>query len=157
MRKIRIICVGKNQEAYLRDGIRIYEKKLKRYCGLNWVFSKEASYGRGSEQQWLQEENKRLSKIINPDAFSIACCDRGQSLTSMALAEKFRVIANRGRSEIDFYIGGPFGLPKEVLDRSNMILSLSEMTFTHQMVRLILIEQIYRAFTIINNENYHHA
>ncbi len=157
MRKIRIICVGKHRDKYLLEGIKVYEKKLKRYCGFKWDFVKEANYARGSEETWLQDELKRLSKLLNPNAFTIACYDNGESLSSVQFAERFKSVANKGLSQIDFIIGGPFGLPEEILKRSNMILSFSAMTFTHQMVRLILSEQIYRAFTIIKNESYHHG
>ncbi|MBU2513022.1 23S rRNA (pseudouridine(1915)-N(3))-methyltransferase RlmH [bacterium] len=157
MRKIRVICVGKNQEKYIQEGIKSYEKKLRRYCNFKWDFVKEADYGKGSEVIWLQDEFKRLSKLLDPNAFTIACYDKGESLSSVQFAEKFKAIANNGYSRIDFIIGGPFGLPEEILKTSNMVLSISAMTFTHQMARLILSEQIYRAFTIINNESYHHA
>ena len=156
MRKVRIICVGKNQDAYLKNGISLYETKLKRYCKLNWEIVKESAYNRGSQQQWVEDESKRISKIFSSTNYTIACDEHGQTLTSIEVAECFRKAANRGFSQIDFVIGGAFGLAKGISESANLTLSLSPLTFTHQMVRLILIEQIYRTFTILNNEKYHH-
>lgn len=156
MRKIRVICVGKTQDAYLIEGIKIFEKKLKRFCSFSWVFIKEAAYKKGNKNLWLAEENDRLQKVADPGNFTIACDEKGQAHTSPKLAKLFQSIANSGHSQIDFIIGGAYGLPQEILQKANLKLSLSEMTFTHQMIRLLLIEQIYRAFTIINNIKYHH-
>lgn len=156
MRKIRIICVGKTQDTYLLEGIKIFEKKLKRFCSFSWVFIKEAAYKKGNKSQWLSEENERLLKTVDPRHFIVACDEKGHAHTSPKFAKLFQSIANSGHSHIDFIVGGAYGLPQEILQRANLKLSLSEMTFTHQMIRLLLIEQIYRAFTIINNIKYHH-
>ncbi len=157
MRKINIICVGRNQEAYLKEGIKIYEKKIKRYCTLNWYIVKEANYSNGSRKLWLNTEFSRLSKYVSTSNFSIACDEKGASLSSPDLAKLFKKTANSGYSQIDFFIGGAHGLPEKLNASVNQKLSISPMTFTHQMIRLILIEQVYRAFTIINNEKYHHG
>ncbi|MCG8337159.1 MAG: 23S rRNA (pseudouridine(1915)-N(3))-methyltransferase RlmH [Proteobacteria bacterium] len=156
MRKIRVVCIGKTQDAYLTEGIKIFEKKLKRFCSFSWVFVKEAAYKKGNKNNWLAEENDRLQKTLGPGHFTIACDEKGQTHTSPKLAGLFQSIANSGHSQIDFIIGGAYGLPQEILQKANLKLSLSEMTFTHQMIRLLLIEQIYRAFTILNNIKYHH-
>lgn len=156
MRKIRIICVGKNRDPYLKSGIELYEKKLKRYCKLDWEIIKEANYNRESQVQWVQEESTRLIRTISPKSFTIACDEHGASFSSTKLANQFGNAANKGFSQIDFVIGGAFGLSKDLSSKANLTLSLSPLTFTHQMVRLILIEQIYRVFTILNNEKYHH-
>ncbi len=156
MKKIRVVCVGKTRDAYLLEGIKLFEKKLKRFCSFSWVPVKEAAYQKGNKELWLSEENNRLQKALDPGNFIIACDEKGQAHTSRKFAGLFQSIANSGHSRIDFIIGGAFGLPQEILQKANLQLSLSEMTFTHQMIRLLLIEQIYRAFTIINNTKYHH-
>ena len=156
MRKINIICVGKSQEQYLREGIKSYEKKINRYCSLNWHVIKEANYSSGSRESWLESEYNRLSKFLSERSYSIACDEKGSLLSSRELAQLFSKTANSGFSQMDFFIGGAYGLPEKICMKVNQKLSFSPMTFTHQMVRLILIEQIYRAFTILNNENYHH-
>ncbi len=156
MRKIRILCIGKKQEPYLKSGVEIYEKKLKRYCRFELTPLKEADYGKGSIKQWHQKEWKEIQNKLNPQTYLIACDEKGTSLSSTRFAEKLESIANQGCSRIDFVIGGPYGLPQEVRNQSDMMLSVSPMTLTHQMVRLFLAEQIYRAFTIINGEKYHH-
>ena len=156
MRKIRVICVGKTQDAYLLEGIKVFEKKLKRFCSFSWIFIKEAAYKKGKKNQWLSEECTRLQKAIDSRNYIIACDEKGRSYTSPSLAKQFQSIANSGHSQIDFIIGGAYGLPEDILKKANLKLSLSDMTFTHQMIRLLLIEQIYRAFTINNNIKYHH-
>ncbi len=156
MRKIRIICVGKTQDAYLLDGLKVFEKKLKRFCSFSWIYIKESVYKKGNESQWLEDEQSRLGKVIVPGNFTIACDEKGKSHSSIQFAKLFQTIANSGHSQIDFIIGGAYGLPEKITKEANLKLSLSEMTFTHQMIRLLLIEQIYRAFTIIKNIKYHH-
>jgi 23S rRNA (pseudouridine1915-N3)-methyltransferase len=156
MRKIRIVCVGKLQDSFLKEGIQAYEKKMKRYCSFSWQIVKEANYGQGSKPLWLDSEFSRLSKCVSPRSFSISCDEAGDSLSSLQFADLFKKTANAGYSQIDFFIGGAHGLPDKLTHSTNRKISLSPMTFTHQMVRLILAEQIYRAFTIVNNEKYHH-
>jgi len=156
MRKIRIITVGKTQDKYIRDGVAVFEKKLKHYCELNLVVVKEANYANGSAQQWNQEEGQKLIKLMNPRHFTICCDEKGSSFDSIQLANAFQNWSNTGYSTLDFLIGGAFGFSDEVRSKANIVLSLSPMTLTHQMVRLFLIEQVYRAFTIIRNEKYHH-
>ena len=156
MRKIRFICVGKTQDAYIKEGIKAFEKKLKRFCIPSWVFVREADYKTGQRQQWMAEEAQRLSKVLIPRSYTIACDEKGDLFDSRKFADHLQSIANSGYSQIDFIIGGPFGLPETIVNSSRTVLSLSPLTFTHQMVRIILMEQVYRAFTIIRNIRYHH-
>lgn len=156
MRKIRIICVGKTQDSHLNEGLKIYENKLKRYCKLEWLIVKEANYSSGNKTNWLNTEAKNISKALSTKNFTIVCDEKGKQFSSTEFASKVSTLANQGISNIDFIIGGAFGLPKEIVLASQLKLSFSKMTFTHQMIRLILAEQIYRVFTIINNEKYHH-
>lgn len=156
MRKIRMLCVGKKQEPYLQSGIEVYQKKLKRYCQFEVVPLREANYGKGSARQWAEKEQKEIENQIQSQTFLIACDEKGTTLSSPQFAEKLSSIANQGYSKIDFIVGGPFGLPEGIKKRSDMMFSLSHLTLTHQMIRLFLAEQIYRAYTIIKGEKYHH-
>ena len=156
MRKIKIVCVGKNQKSYVSEGLVEYEKRLHRYCGFETVFVKETSYRSGSKKQWIDQEGKGLRKHISPNHFTIACDEKGTSVTSLELSKMFISWANSGYSQFVFLIGGAYGLSHEVKEAADFTLSLSPMTMTHQLVRLILAEQIYRAFTIINGGKYHH-
>jgi 23S rRNA (pseudouridine1915-N3)-methyltransferase len=156
MRKIRVLCVGRKQEPYLKSGIEAYLKKLQRYCEIEFKTVREATYSSGTSKQWHAKEWKEIQNHLHKSSFLIACDEKGSSLSSKAFARKLADISMQGFSSIDFVIGGPYGLPEEVKNRANFVLSLSPMTFTHQMFRLFLIEQIYRAFTILKGEKYHH-
>jgi len=157
MRKIRILCIGKNQKSYIEQGLLVYEKKIRRYCGFQTVFVKEASYRTKTKQHWVKEEGKSLIKHIVKDHYTIVCDEKGHAITSQDLSKKFISWANNGFSQFDFIIGGAFGLSSEVKSSADFVFSLSPMTMTHQLIRLLLAEQIYRAFTIINGEKYHHG
>lgn len=156
MRKIRILCVGRKLETYLQNGIARYEKKLRRYCNLEIKSLREADYGKGSIELWHQRELQEIQRHLQPRAFQVVCDETGAQLTSREFAATIGHAAGRGYSSIAFIVGGAFGLPAVIKEQSDMRLSLSKMTLTHQMARLFLVEQIYRAFTILNGENYHH-
>lgn len=152
-----MICIGKTKDRYLEEGLSLYKKRLKRYCKFQLVSLKEANYTSGNQEQWLAEEASHLEKGLGKDAIRIACDENGSSFSSKKFANTFVQWANRGYSQFDFIIGGPYGLADTIKTSANLVLSLSAMTLTHQMVRLLLTEQIYRAFTIINGEKYHNA
>jgi len=156
MRKVRVLCVGKKQEAYLKTGIEIYQKKLRRYCDFELLALREANYGKGSIKQWHKQEQEEITNKLRPQTYVIACDEGGKSLSSALFAKKLEGISNQGLSRIDFIVGGPYGLPPAVKNQADLILSFSSMTLTHQMIRLFLVEQIYRGFTILNGEKYHH-
>jgi len=156
MRKVRIICVGKNQDPYLKQGLALYEKKLNRYCHFEFISVKEASYRSGTKIKWLAEESERLLKHFSTDNYSIICDEKGKQFHSIEMANELINKSNHGFSKFDFFIGGPYGLSSEFKKQANLLFSFSAMTMTHQMFRLVLIEQIYRSFTIINREKYHH-
>lgn len=157
MRKVRILCVGKTQDSYIQEGVFIFEKRLKHYCDFQFQVVKEANYRTGTKQQCLEEEGKRLMKLINPSNFTVICDEHGKKMTSVQFAEGFTKWANQGFSQFDFVIGGAYGFSEEVKQSANLVLSFSPMTLTHQMFRLFLIEQIYRSFTIVKGEKYHHV
>jgi 23S rRNA (pseudouridine1915-N3)-methyltransferase len=156
VRKIRIICIGKTQEKYIKNGLEIFSQKVNHYCKLEWITVKEANYASGKIQQWQEHEAEKISKLIHHRNMTIFCDETGHEVSSVKLAGMFTNWSNKGYSGFDFFIGGAFGFSKEIKKKANFLLSLSQMTLTHQMIRLFLIEQIYRTFTIIRKEKYHH-
>lgn len=159
MVRITIYCVGKIKERYLSDGIGEYAKRLRRYCRLTFreVADEPAPDGasEAEEEKIRRTEGERLLGAIPPDAYVIALDLRGEMLDSVEFAGKLGQIALSGKSHIAFVIGGSLGLSDDVIARSDMRLCFSKMTFPHQLMRLILSEQIYRAFRILRNEPYH--
>lgn len=152
--KITIIAVGKLKEKYLKLGIQEYMKRLGAYANMEIIeVPDEKAPENMSEAE--QEEVKRkegeriLSKISPPDAFVISLEIMGQIITSEKFAEKIEQLMIYGKSKIVFVIGGSLGLSNEVSDRSDYALSFSKMTFPHQLMRLVLLEQIYRGFRIM--------
>ena len=157
--KISILTVGKIKEKYLRDAIAEYSKRLSRYCKLEIIeVADEKTPDNASEtveDSIRSKEGERLLKYIKDDAFVITLEIAGEQLTSEKFAEKINNLGIRGPSHIQFVIGGSIGLGKEILKRSDYALSFSKMTFPHQLMRVILLEQIYRSYRIISGEPYH--
>lgn len=156
---ISIISVGKIKEKYLKLGIEEFSKRLSKYSKLEFIeLDDEKCPENLSEKDILivkeKEGNKILSKIKN-NSYVIALAIDGKNLSSKELAEKISSLAVSGKSHITFVIGGSLGLSDDVLKRANYKLSFSKMTFPHQLMKLILLEQVYRAFRINNNEPYH--
>ncbi len=155
MYKIRFIWVGKTQEAYLKTGIQEYLSKLKHYVTIECLEIKPSDYSRGKQTQWIHRETELILKKLDPSETTIILDERGSQKTSVQLAQWLEELRTIQHSRVNFVIGGAFGLELSHFKKSHR-LSLSSMTYTHQMVRLILLEQVYRAFTIINRESYHH-
>ena len=155
MKSIRLIWVGKTQEPYLRSGINAYMKKLSHYIKIDSYEIKPAQYSSGTVKNWRQQETENMMKKIDTSELNIFLDQNGARQTSKGLAECFEKQISHGIYRANFFIGGAYGIDKSVLPSGIQYLSLSEMTFTHQMVRLFLLEQIYRAFTIIRGEPYH--
>lgn len=156
---IDIAAVGKIKEKYLTDGIKEYTKRLGRYCTLNIIEVEDEKAPEslsGKEMELAkQREGERLLSKIPSGAFVIALAIEGKQLSSEELSEKFSDIMVDGNSHVVFVIGGSLGLSQDVLSRSQMKLSFSKMTFPHQLMRVVLLEQVYRAFKIMKNEPYH--
>ena len=157
--RISIVCVGKIKEKYLKLGIDEFSKRLSKYCKLEVIeLDDEKAPENLSDKEMLmikyKEGNKILSKIKD-NSYVIALAIDGENLSSEELAETIDKLGVRGTSHIVFVIGGSLGLSDEVLRRANYKLSFSKMTFPHQLMRLILLEQIYRAYRINNGEPYH--
>ena len=157
--KITIVTVGKIKEKYLRDAIAEYTKRLSKYCKLEIVeVADEKTSDNASaaiEDGIRQKEGERILKNIADDAFVITLEIEGKLLDSVEFSKKMEQLAVQGKSHICFVIGGSIGLGQEVLKRSNYALSFSKMTFPHQLMRVILLEQIYRAYRIQMKEPYH--
>lgn len=157
--KISIITVGKIKEKYLKDAIAEYSKRLSKYCKLEIIeVADEKTPDHASEvveDQIRSKEAERILKHVKDDAFVITLEINGKQLTSEELAGKINTLGIQGHSHIIFIIGGSIGLGTEVLKKSNFALSFSKMTFPHQLMRVILLEQIYRSYRIINGEPYH--
>lgn len=159
MLKINIIAVGKLKEKYLREGIQEYSKRLSRFCDLNIieVADEQASESLSAAQE-LQVKKKEAERIIGKyktGTYVIALDPNGVKADSEGFASKLQDFFNSGISNITFVIGGSLGLDGDLTKQAGLKLSLSDMTFPHQLTRLILLEQIYRAFKIINGETYH--
>lgn len=157
--KITVITVGKLKEKYLRDAIAEYSKRLGRYCKLEILeVADEKTPDQASEtveESIREKEGERLMKYVKDDAFVITLEINGKQLSSEKLAEKINQLGIAGVSHICFIIGGSIGLSKSVMERSDYALSFSKMTFPHQLMRVILLEQIYRSYRIIQGEPYH--
>ena len=150
---IRIICVGKIKENNISKGIDEYLKRLNGYQKIEIVELKEGN--KMDITKTIKTEGEGILSNINSDDFVITLEIEGKMISSVELAEKIQNLLTYGKTKIDFIIGGSWGLSDEVKKRSNYALSFSKFTFPHQLMRLVLIEQIYRAFTIINNKEYH--
>lgn len=159
MMNIKIICIGKLKESYWVDAMKEYSKRLSKYCVLTIDELKEdrlpENASKAEELAVKDAEGKSILKQIKKEAYVIALEILGKELTSEALAEKVNLLGIEGKSDVVFIIGGSLGLSEEVLKRADFRLSFSKMTFPHQMMRVILLEQIYRSFKIIKNEAYH--
>ena len=157
--KITLITVGKIKEKYLRDAIAEYNKRLSRYCKLEIVeVADEKTPDQASEtveENIRAKEGERILKYIKDDMYVITLEIDGKMLSSEEFAGKIESLGVQGKSSIAFVIGGSIGLGKEVLRRSDYTLSFSKMTFPHQLMRVLLLEQVYRGYRIINGEPYH--
>lgn len=157
--KISILCVGKVKEKFYRDAIEEFTKRLSRYCKLDIievVDEKTDEQATETEIRLIKEkEGNRLLKNIKDDAYVIALCIDGKQLDSEELSQKMEKLGVLGTSHICFIIGGSLGLSDEVIKRADYKLSFSKMTFPHQLMRVILLEQIYRCYRIMNHEPYH--
>ena len=157
--QIDIICVGKVKEQYLRDAIAEYSKRLGRYCKLNILEVADEKTpehaSEGVERQIKAKEGERIAKHIKPGAYVIALAIDGQQVTSEGFARKIDQLGIQGVSHIQFVIGGSIGMDDAILRQANYKLSFSKMTLPHQLMRVILLEQVYRAYKINAHEPYH--
>lgn len=157
--QIQLVSVGKVKEKYIKLGIVEFEKRLRPYCKLTMVeVNDEQAPEQLSEKELLQVKQKEGERILNkikPNQYVIALDIQGNNWSSEQLASEMEKLSIHGKSQISFVIGGSNGLSEHVLKRANQKLSFSKMTFPHQLMKLILLEQTYRAFKIQKNEPYH--
>ncbi|MFT4599949.1 MAG: 23S rRNA (pseudouridine1915-N3)-methyltransferase [Arenicella sp.] len=155
--KLRIILIGKTGKDFLSKGEDEYLKRLKRYIKVERLEISDVRNAKSkSADQLKQEEGLMMLAKIENSEFVVILDEKGRDYTSEDLAKWMQNKMNHVNSNLTFVIGGPYGFSKEMYERANEKMSLSKMTFSHQMIRMILFEQLYRSFTIIKNEPYHH-
>ena len=156
---ISVISVGKLKEKYLKLGIEEFSKRLSKYCKLDLIELEDEKCPENLSEKDMEivknKEGQRILSKIKNNSYVIALAIDGKKLSSEELADTISKLAVRGNSHITFIIGGSLGLSDEVLKRADYKLSFSKMTIPHQLMKLILLEQVYRAFRINNNEPYH--
>ncbi len=154
--KIKAIFVGRLQDRYLKEGIETYRDRISRYAPFEIIeVEDEAVTAKADPSRLKENEAERILKRISPASVLVALDERGKGMSSPSLAAFMQKAMDAGTREMSFAVGGSLGLGEKVKERADLTLSLSGMTFTHQMVRVILLEQLYRAFTIIKGEPYH--
>ena len=155
--KITLITMGKTEDSYLSEGINIYTKRLKHYVPFRILEITELKNTKNlSREQQKIKEGEIIFKNINNTDHVILLDENSNELSSRQFSEFLNKKMVGGQQHLIFIVGGPYGFSKEVYDRSNEKISFSKMTFSHQMIRLFFVEQIYRAYTILKGEPYHH-
>ena len=156
---IRIICVGKMKEAYLKDAQKEYLKRLSRFCKAEVIEVDEEkaseSLSPAQEEKIRQKEAERIMKAVGKNSTIIALALEGKEMDSVEFSEEIHSLMLSGKSDLSFIIGSSTGLAQSILKNADFKFSMSKLTFPHQLARIILLEQIYRAFKILNNETYH--
>jgi 23S rRNA (pseudouridine1915-N3)-methyltransferase len=159
LRNVTVACVGKLKEAYLRDACMEYQKRLGGFCRLSIAEVDEKRLPERPSQAEIDNgiaaEGRRLLEKTPPGSIRVALCIEGKMMSSQKLAQYLDGLALAGRGDVTFYIGGSWGLSEEVKTSSDLRLSMSPMTFPHQLARVMLLEQIYRAFQISSGGKYH--
>ena len=150
---ITFICTGKTSEKYVSEGMGIYLDRLKHYCKFSLI---EIEAGKGNEAEIRKKEAASLLKRVGEKDFLVLLDEKGKELTSPGFAELMQHHQNISTKNIFFVIGGAYGFSEEIYKRANLKVALSKMTFPHQLVRILFLEQLYRAFTILKGEKYHH-
>ena len=155
--KIVLITIGKTNEKYLIEGISDYQKRLKHYTNFERIEIANIKNSKNfSESELMKKEGELILKQIQNSDHLVLLDDKGKDFTSQKFSQKLQQWMLSGKKRLVFLVGGAYGFSDEIYKRGNEKLSLSKMTFSHQMVRLFFVEQIYRGYTILNNEPYHH-
>jgi len=155
MLTIRLVVVDRTRNAFLKEGEEFYIKRIKRYARLEWIEVKpEGKKAISSPEDAMVSEGKAIARKLVPRQYVISLDREGRALDSIEFARLIERLSMH-QSGICFIIGGALGISREVLERSNERISLSRMILTHEMARMVLLEQLYRVFTILNNEKYH--
>jgi len=150
---ITLVCTGKTSEKYVLDGMRIYLDRINHYCKFTLM---EIESGKGDTMQMKKKETENILKRVGEKDFLILLDEKGKDFSSVEFAKTLNHHQNISTKHIVFLIGGAYGFSEEVYKRANAKISLSKMTFPHQLVRIVFLEQLYRAFTILKGEKYHH-
>jgi 23S rRNA (pseudouridine1915-N3)-methyltransferase len=155
--KISLWAIGKNNEPYVKEGITDFTKRISRYFTVEWtIIPVPKNAVMLSEMDLKKKEAEVILQWLRPEDFLVALDEKGKQLSSEGLAQFLEKRSNESVKNIVFLIGGAFGLDEQILSKAKFSWSLSALTFPHQLVRLILAEQMYRACTILRNEKYHH-
>ena len=155
--KIQFWCIGKDHEPYIKHGVEDFTKRISNYYRVEWnIIPVPKNAGMMSEMDLKKKEGETILSWLKGNEYVVALDEHGKEMNSAKLAEFIQSRSIESNKTLVFVIGGAFGLDEPVLQRANYILSLSKLTFPHQLVRLIVSEQVYRACTIIRNEKYHH-
>ena len=155
--KITLLCIGKTDESYIQSGIENYLKRLKHYIGFNLLVIPDVKQAKNlTQSQQKSKEGELILRNINNLDFVVLLDERGKEYTSTQFSTFIEQKMVGSVNHLVFVIGGPYGFSDEVYARANQQHSLSKMTFSHQMIRLFFVEQVYRAFTIMRGEPYHH-
>jgi 23S rRNA (pseudouridine1915-N3)-methyltransferase len=156
--KIHFWSVGKAHESYVKEGVEIFTKRISHYYTVEWKLIPSVKNAQGlSIEELKKAESEIILNLLKPDDILVVLDEKGKQLTSEQLAELLQANANKSAKNMVFLIGGAFGVDPKIIKRANYVWSLSQLIFPHQLVRLILAEQVYRACTILRNEKYHHS
>jgi 23S rRNA (pseudouridine1915-N3)-methyltransferase len=154
--RLTLVSVGKLSEPFLQEGCEFFVERVRRYAALDLiVVPEEKISSRGKKKYILQQEGERIRGKIRPEVFTVAADERGKVLSSEAFAHTLDTWSSSGLKEVVFIVGGPYGLDDSLKQKADFRLSLSSMTLTHGLAKMLLLEQIYRAFTILKGEPYH--
>lgn len=154
---IELITIGKIKSRYLMEGIEEYIKRLKRYIAFDITEIPDIkNAGRVSKEEQKEAEGQLILSRLQPSDYIVLLDEHGKQYSSIEFAEQLQSIMSSGKKRLVFVVGGPYGFSQSVYDKAHKLLSLSKMTFNHEMVRLFFTEQIYRAMTILRGEPYHH-
>jgi 23S rRNA (pseudouridine1915-N3)-methyltransferase len=153
--KFELLLLGKTKDSYLSEGIAEFSKRLQHYTKVSVKYIQHKKKAQWSEEQEKEEDGRLLLSHVPPGALKVILDVQGHQLSSEGLADLLSKWEQRGVGQVSLLIGGPLGHAKELVDQADFLLSLSQMTFTHDMTRLFLLEQLYRAYTIKAGEKYH--
>lgn len=155
---IKLICIGKTQHDYVKTGLEVFYKRINQYARFEIVTIPDIKNTKNKDQETRKNEEASLfESFFTQQTYHILLDEKGTQSDSLKFAYKLEQIQNQGFKHIHFYIGGPYGFSQSIRGKASWTMSLSPMTFNHELVRLIFTEQLYRAYTIINNEPYHHG
>lgn len=156
--KVTLIVIGFTKEPWLKEGFNDYLNRIRRYVPLKLIEIPSVKVTKNtSEKEVMEKEGKQILKNVKKDSYVVLLDEQGKEFSSARFAEWLTGIFNTSKKQLIFVIGGPYGFSEEIKSQADYKLSLSKMTFSHQIIRLIFTEQLYRAFTIINGEPYHHG